>query len=115
MARTRGYPPEVKAAVLAEVDDGGKVPEVALRHGVSQAIVYRWLQQRRGIKDPVAPPPIGSFHARTRIARTRIEVDLQPGLLNIGICVSGREDLEALYALVAEALAALLEATHADD
>lgn len=62
MARTRGYPPEVKAAVLAEVDDGGKVPEVALRHGVSQAIVYRWLQRRE--KERAGPPPLGSSHAR---------------------------------------------------
>lgn len=74
MARPREYPDSVKAAVLAEVDAGGKVHATAARHGVSVAIVYRWLQQRRrGEASPVAPPALGSFRASIRIM-----LDLSP-------------------------------------
>lgn len=70
MAR-RGYPPEFRRKVVALVEGGRKVSEVAAELAVSEQTIYTWRRQSR-IDAGIEPGVTTAEHAELEAAKRRI-------------------------------------------
>lgn len=52
----RVYPPETRAAAIADYQTGLTLDQTATRHGVSSSAVWTWLNNASIVRRPAAPP-----------------------------------------------------------
>ena len=55
VARRRAWPADVKAAIVMEtLEHGARVSEVARRHGIAAALVFKWRREMRSLSPAAA-------------------------------------------------------------
>jgi transposase len=70
--RRRRWTPAEKAALLAEVEAGGKIRIVARRYGISQSLLYNWRSAKKAALEAGAGSsgPITSYRAYIKVIGT---------------------------------------------
>jgi transposase-like protein len=91
MARGIPHPPELRAAVIAAVQDGASVSEAAQQFQLDRTLVWRWVAVERRRHEPM--------HTDTAAPRRPVATDQR-----------GPENLTALTAVIADHLRETLRA-----